>query len=129
MKNSLELVFENISTFDEENPIVGSLLTELDVGKRVLASDLLKQVPCPPAQDFAIRDRLNKLRDKQKPTNNNNNISPPPSSPALLPPDPGPFIPPPASFSTSTISFFNSFQTPPPPRSDNAFTIFICKFW
>ena len=31
-QNSLELVFEDISTFDPENPIVGSPLRELDVG-------------------------------------------------------------------------------------------------
>ena len=52
----LELVFEDISTFDKENPIVGSLLKELDVGKKVLASDLIKQAPGPPQQDFAIRN-------------------------------------------------------------------------
>ena len=39
-QNQLEFVFENISTFDAENPIVGSLLRELDVGKKVLADDL-----------------------------------------------------------------------------------------
>ena len=32
-QNPLELVFEDISTFDAENPIVGLLLRELDVGK------------------------------------------------------------------------------------------------
>ena len=35
-QNPLELVFEDISTFDSENPIVGSLLRELDVGKKSL---------------------------------------------------------------------------------------------
>ena len=54
-QNPFELVFEDISTFDAENPIVGSLLRELDVVK-VLASDLIKQVPGPPDQDFAIRN-------------------------------------------------------------------------
>ena len=44
-KNPLEVVFEDISTFNGENPIVGSLLTELDVKKKVLASDLIKDVP------------------------------------------------------------------------------------
>ena len=39
-----EPVFVNISTFDAENPIVGSLLRELDVDKKVVASDLVKQV-------------------------------------------------------------------------------------
>ena len=33
-QNPLELIFEDISTFDAENPIVGSLLRELDVGKK-----------------------------------------------------------------------------------------------
>ena len=33
-QNPLEVVFEDISTFDAENPIVGSLLRELDVGKK-----------------------------------------------------------------------------------------------
>ena len=39
-QNQLEFVFEDISTFDAENLIVGSLLRELDVGKKVLADDL-----------------------------------------------------------------------------------------
>ena len=103
-QNPLELVFEDIFTFDSENPIVGALLRELDVGKKVLASDLIKQAPGPPGEDFAIRNRLNKLRDRQEPTNNNNNISPPTSPPALPPPPgPGPFI------------------LPPPPQPDNSF--------
>ena len=33
-QNPLELAFEDISTFNAENPIVGSLLRELDVGER-----------------------------------------------------------------------------------------------
>ena len=33
-QNPLELVFEDISMFDAENPILGSLLKELDVGKK-----------------------------------------------------------------------------------------------
>ena len=33
-QNPLELVFEDISTFDAENPIVGFLLRELDLKKR-----------------------------------------------------------------------------------------------
>ena len=35
-QNPLELVFEDISTFDAENPIIGSLLRELEVKKRFL---------------------------------------------------------------------------------------------
>ena len=42
-QNSLQLVFEDISTFDAENPIVDSLLRELDVGKKDIASYLIKK--------------------------------------------------------------------------------------
>ena len=35
-QNPLEFVFEDISTFDTENPIIGSFLRELDVKKRFL---------------------------------------------------------------------------------------------
>ena len=38
-QNPLELVFEDVSTFDAENPIVGSLLKELDIGKKNTNSD------------------------------------------------------------------------------------------
>ena len=100
----MELVFEDISTFDAENAIIGTLLRGLDVGKKVLARELIKQTPGPPGQDFAIRNGLNKLRDRQEPTNNNNNISPLPLPPVLPPHSgPGPFIPPPPPF-----------QPPPP---------------
>ena len=33
-KNPLELVFMKISTFDAQNPVAGSLLKELDLGKK-----------------------------------------------------------------------------------------------
>ena len=35
-QNPLELAFENISTFDAENPIVGSLLREVDIKKKTV---------------------------------------------------------------------------------------------
>ena len=55
-QNPSELVFKDISSFDAENPIVGSLLRELDVGKKVVAGDLVKNAPGPPGQDFAIQN-------------------------------------------------------------------------
>ena len=35
-QNPLELVFEDISTFDAENPIVASLLREIDIKKKTI---------------------------------------------------------------------------------------------
>ena len=60
-QNPLELVFEDISTFDAENLIIGSLLRELNVKKKVLASDLIKGTPTPPGKDPEIQKRLDKL--------------------------------------------------------------------
>ena len=40
-QNPLELVFEDISTIDAENPIVGSLLREIDIKKSSLTAILL----------------------------------------------------------------------------------------
>ena len=69
---------------------------------------------------------MNKLRDRQKPTDhNNNNLSPPPSPSAVPPvPGPGPFQPsPPSPFippPPPSGGFFETFQ-PHPQRSDNSF--------
>ena len=65
-QNPSELVFEDISTFDAENPIVGSLFMELDPGKKNLLSDFIKQAPAPPGVDIAIRNRLNRLRGQTR---------------------------------------------------------------
>ena len=62
-QNPLELNFKDISTFDAENPIVGSLLRELDVGKKVVVGALVKNAPGPPGQHFAIQKRLDMLKD------------------------------------------------------------------
>ena len=88
-QNPLELVFENISTFDVENPIVGSLL-RLNNGKKDIASELIKKTPRPLGKDFAIRKRLEKLKNRpeSKDDDDDFNLSPPPSP--LQPPSFGP---------------------------------------
>ena len=103
-KNPIELVFQDVSTFDAQNPIVESLLKELDVGKKDLASDLVKNTP--PADFHGIlQRRLNTLKNDKLNFNSNNNydLSPPP-----LPFND--FIPPPPSSQT-----FNNFFPPPQP--------------
>lgn len=121
-QNPLELVFEDISNLDAENPIIGSLLRELNVKKKALASDLVKNAPNAPEKYFEIQKRLDRSRGvryiKSKNDNkNNNNLSPPPSPPpgrrSFLAP------PPPPQFQPSYSFFDSSFQPPPPPpRSD-----------
>ena len=54
-QNPLELVFEDISTFDAENPIVGSLLREIDLKKKQSDSDFIKSLPSHPGKEFEIK--------------------------------------------------------------------------
>ena len=72
-QNPLELVFEDISTFDAENPILGSLLREIDLNKKQTDSDFIKSLPSHPGKDIEIRKRLDKLRVKTTLSDNNNN--------------------------------------------------------
>ena len=60
-KNPHELVFQDISTFDAQNPVVGSLLCELDIGKKDVASTLTRKAPN--TIDMDIQSRLNALKE------------------------------------------------------------------
>ena len=81
-QNPLELVFEDLSTFDAENPIVGSLLREIDIKKKQSDSDFIKSLPSHPGKEFEIKKRLDKFRDRDdKYFNNNNNSNPGGGSP------------------------------------------------
>ena len=124
-KNLLELVFENISTFDAENPTVGSLVKKLDSGKKLTAGDLVKKPPGPPGVDFVIRNRLRKIKERK-----NNTFPPPtPPSPSLLSP------PPPPPPRTSSFSFNLRSPPPPPPLhlikflKVESFGIFNCEYF
>ena len=72
-QNPLEIVFDEISTFDAENPIVASLLREIDPNKKQTDSDFIKSLPSHPGKEFEIQKRLDRLRDIQKFNKNNNN--------------------------------------------------------
>ena len=78
-QNPLELVFEDISKFDAENPIVGSLLREIDINKKQSLSnqrqdiDFIKSLLSHPGKEFEIQKGLNRLRGKTFFSNNNNN--------------------------------------------------------
>ena len=110
-QNPLEFVFEDISTFDAENPIVG--LREIDLKKKQTDSDFIKSLPSHPGKEFDIKKRLDKLKGLNENNNiynnnNNNNIFGPGGEPPSLPSiedflDGGPRPP----------------QPPPPPPSIN----------
>ena len=59
-QNPLELVFEDLSTFDAENPIVGSLLREIDIKKKQSDSDFIKSLPSHLGKAFELeKDSIN----------------------------------------------------------------------
>ena len=58
-QNPIELVFEDISTFDAENPIVGSLLREIDIKKNGLIAILLNR--CRVIQEKNLKLKKDKI--------------------------------------------------------------------
>ena len=118
-QNPLELVFEDISTFDAENPIVGSLLKELDVGKKDIATELIKKTARPPGLNFATRKRFTKLKNRPEPKDDDDyfNLLPPsspPGPPSLGPQHPQPLGPPaaPPVFPPPSERFLEPSQQP-----------------
>ena len=127
-QNPLELVFEDISTFDAENPIVGSLLREIELKKKQTDSDFIKSIPSHPGKEFEIKKRLDKLRGLNENdniyNNKNNNFNfgsggEPPSLPNIedfldggtRPPQHSP--PPPPSINGNLFNTSNAFIPPP----------------
>ena len=143
-QNPLELVFEDISTFDAENPIVGSFLRELDLKKKQSDSDFIKSLPSQPEKEFEIKKSLDRLRQGGKNfsgknnnsagnnnnNNNNNNFDggnnnlfgPGGEPPSLTStedfldggPRPPPPPPPPPSISGNLFNSTNAAAVPPP---------------
>lgn len=70
-QNPFDLVFEDISTFDAGNPVVGSLLKEPDVRRKDVASEIVKKAPGLPETDITLRNRLVRQRNRQEPNDNN----------------------------------------------------------
>ena len=139
-QNPLELILEDISTFDAENPIVGSLLREIDINKKQSDSDFIKSLPSQPDKEFEIKKRLDQLKGKsgfnnRKNNNNNNNNNSNaggqdlfgPGAPPTLPtiddfldenPQPLPFQPPNTPLNTGVNLFPPNAGAVQPPNSN-----------
>ena len=110
-QNPIEQLFKDVKHFDAQNPVIGYLIREFNIGKKGLSKFLAK---APNIGDLQIRSRLNKLHEKFKffnkgnddnnnnSNNNNNNFAllPPPSPP----PRPSTYFLPP--FQPQTLSDF-----------------------
>ena len=102
-QNPIEFLFKHLKHFDAQNPVIGNLIKEIEIGKKKDLSKILKDAPN--IIDLELRSRLNILRDDETfnpdgNNNNNNNLPPPP-----------PFFPP----------YFGPDQLPQPPPSPTNF--------
>ena len=119
-ENPLELVFQDISAFDAQNPVVGSLLKGLGICKIFVTSDFVRKAT-PPRGDIDIEKRLDPLKNDNLNFNRNNkNDLPTPSQSSFntfIPPTSQPpgtlLLPPPPP------NNFNPVQLPPSPPSLN----------
>ena len=72
-ENPLALLFKGVANFDSQNPVIGSLLRETDLGQRSTSSDLIKKQPTKATDinDTILLQRFKKF--KETPINYNNN--------------------------------------------------------
>ena len=69
----LALLFKSIANFDAQNPVIGSFVREIDLGKRSTNSDLIKKLlsKAPDINDMILLQRFKKF--KETPINYNDN--------------------------------------------------------
>ena len=117
-ENPLALLFKDVANFDAQNPIIGFLLREIDLGKNKTNSQLIANQlsKAPDINDTILLNRFKKLKDDPINYNNNNNnddnndndggINP------LGPPPPPPTFNDFPSFSQTPTQPPNTFQPP-----------------
>ena len=87
-QNPIEFLFKHLKHFDAQNPVIGNLIKEIEIGKKKDLIKILKDAP--DIIDLELRSRLNMLRDDETfnpdgNNNNNNNLLPPPPPPSFPP--------------------------------------------
>lgn len=109
------MLFKNLKHFDTQNPVIGNLVREVDMGKKQDLSKFLSQAP--DVKDLELRSRLNNLRSRNEffnggDDNNNKNYTfiPPPPPPQLPQPS---CVPPPPLFQLPNLSDLFSNNRPP----------------
>ena len=111
-KIPIELLFKDVKHFDAQNPVIGSLIKEVDLGRKKDLSKFLDKAP--DIRDLEIQSRLNNLSEKNEFFNrgdNNNFFLPNPPPLPLGPPPP----PPPSDL----------FNIPNVPRNDKCLITII----
>ena len=86
-QNPIELLFKDVKDFDAQNPVIGPLTWEVDIGRKKDLSKYLDKAL--DIRDLELKSRLNKLDDGRElfnrgdNSNNNNNSN---SENTFLPP-------------------------------------------
>ena len=65
--NPLDVVFREKAKFDAQNPIIGSLLEEINKGKITEDGKIKAVKSAPNTKDLDLQDRFNEIFDKKKP--------------------------------------------------------------
>ena len=85
-RKSLTVIIKGVSNFDAQNPIIGSLLREIDVRKKQTSSSLILKAPN--INDVVLKHRFDRLKKTDEPYNESDDDDddgrgpgPPPSLP------------------------------------------------
>ena len=119
-QNPSEFVIKDISTFDAQNPIIGSFLKEVDLGKKDTTGSLIKKAPN--IKDIEIKSPLEAFKNRND-NDENSNFPPLTFSPPTPPPPPlSPPLRPPSFFQLPPPPPPTFFQTPSQPPSTFQFS-------
>ena len=112
--NPIDVVFKDKAKFDTQNPIIGTLLTQIESEKSKTEKAVDNQLEgAPSIKDLMIAERLEQLRESNRKNINDNddnaNDNPPPPSapPSCVPP---PYYPPLLSISNEDSNIENDLN-------------------
>ena len=112
--NPIDVVFKDKAKFDTQNPIIGTLLTQIESEKSKTEKAVDNQLEgAPSIKDLMIAERLEQLRESNRKNNNDNddnaddNPPPPSAPPSCVPP---PYYPPLLSISNEDSNIENDLN-------------------
>ena len=102
--NPIDVVFNDKAKFNTQNPIIDTLLIQIQSGKKKTGKAIENQLKgAPSIKDLQISEGLERLKQYNKRNNNDDDNTPPdapPSTPIFVPP---PYYPPPPSIAMMLV--------------------------
>ena len=109
--NPIDVVFKDKAKFDTQNPIIGTLLTQIQLGKtneKAIENQLKGAPSIKYLQVAELLERLNQSNRKNKDDDDDNNNAPLPSLPSFNPP---PYYPPSSSIDEDNKQYQKQFES------------------